>query len=180
MRARTIARLLFGCGMSLATGAVWAAGDGLLHPRIAQAGGIADIGVHPEADPGRTRRLLFDLDSEHGQGVHPGLDAVARVLNLLALSKVSDDHIDVVVLLRGGATPLALQPAAFARETGHAHADAALVNALLDAGVRIEVCGQALHRNGYAVEDVDPRITVVLAAVLRREALLADGFVLAR
>ncbi|MCD9047321.1 hypothetical protein [Luteimonas sp. MHLX1A] len=119
MRTRTIARLLCGFGMALATGAVWAAGDGLLHPRIAQAGGIADIGLHPEADPGRTRRLLFDLDSGRGQGVHPGLDAVARVLNLLALSKVTDDRVDVLVLLRGGATALALQPAAFARETGH-------------------------------------------------------------
>lgn len=119
MRTRTIARLLCGFGMALATGAVWAAGDGLLHPRIAQAGGIADIGAHPEADPGRTRRLLFGLDSGRGQGVHSGLDAVARVLNLLALSKVTDDRVDVVVLLRGGATALALQPAAFARETGH-------------------------------------------------------------
>ena len=154
--------------------------DGLLYPRIARFGGVADIGAHPAAEPERMRRLLFDLDMGGGDGLHPGLEAVARLLNLYALAGIPNERVEVVVLLRGKATSLALRADAFAARSGQPHRNTGLRDALLDAGVHFEVCGQALHRNGYTAGEVDPRIAVALGAVLRRETLLAQGYVLAR
>ncbi|OHE84202.1 MAG: hypothetical protein A2190_05065 [Lysobacterales bacterium RIFOXYA1_FULL_69_10] len=179
MRAALLASVALAVALLLAPPA-WAQPDGTLQfPRIAGAGGVIDRGTRPAPEPGRTRRVLFDLDSAAGPGIDPGLESVARLLNLYALAGVPDGRVEVVVLLRGGATALALQAGAHERRFGAANPNATLVDALLSAGVRIEVCGQASHRKGFAAGELDPRIPTVLAALVRREALLAEGYVLA-
>ena len=147
--------------------------------RISLAGHVADIGAHPAKDDHRIRRLLFDLsdDAALPNGIHAGLDKVARALNLYALAGIPDRQVEVVVLLHGKATSLALRPEAFTLRTGHANANAHLLEALLDTGVRIEVCGQAIHRHGYGLDEVNRRIPVQLSALQRRESLLSSGFV---
>ncbi|MCG8277466.1 DsrE family protein [Stenotrophomonas sp. NLF4-10] len=76
---------------------------------------------------------------------------------------------EIVVLLRDQAAKLALREKAFAVRLGRPHADAALIATLINAGVRIEVCAQSLHRQDYPRDDVDPRIPIQLSALLRRE-----------
>ncbi|KAF1711492.1 hypothetical protein CSC70_06225 [Pseudoxanthomonas kalamensis DSM 18571] len=158
------------------------AADVLQHPRIAIAGGVADIGEHPDAQDPRARKLLFDLTdpATNAAGLNRGLDTVARALNLFALTGVPNDRVQTVVLLHGGAASLALRPEAFEARENAPHANAALIDALMEAGVRFEICGQSVNARGFARDELDPRVTVFLSAMTRRETLLHEGYLLIR
>lgn len=154
-------------------------------PSFAQAvSGFGDFKPLPEAgeqpDPSRVYRVIFDV-SQGGPDDKPlkGLDRVARLANMLAAGGVDADHRQIVVVVHGAATPAVLSDAAWAaRGKGDANPNSALIRALIAAGVQFRLCGQAMAGNGIAQADLEPGVTVDLAALMTVIHLQQAGYAL--
>lgn len=142
-------------------------------PSFAQAvSGFGGFKPLPEAgeqpDPSRVYRVIFDV-SQDGPDDKPlkGLDRVARLANMLAAGGVDADHRQIVVVLHGAATLAVLSDAAWAaRGKGDANPNSALLRALLAAGVQVRLCGQAMAGNSVTDAELEPGVTVDLAALM--------------
>ncbi|OYX81600.1 MAG: hypothetical protein B7Y85_01125 [Brevundimonas sp. 32-68-21] len=94
-------------------------------------------------------------------------DRVARLTNMLAAGGVDADHRQIVVVLHGAATTAVLSDAAWAaRGKGDANLNSALIRALLAAGVQVRLCGQAMAGHGVTEAELEPGVTVDLAALM--------------
>lgn len=142
-------------------------------PSLAQAvsgfGGFRPLpGAGEQPDPALTYRVIFDL-SQGGPDDRPlkGLDRVARLANMLAAGGVDADHRRIVVVLHGAATPAVLSDAAWeARGKGGVNPNSALIRALIAAGVEVRLCGQAMVGHAIEESEVEPDVTVDLAALM--------------
>ncbi|WP_353226216.1 hypothetical protein [Salinisphaera hydrothermalis] len=76
---------------------------------------------------------------------NPGLDRVARAVNLFASVGVPSDKRDFVAVIHGPATPSVLTDEQYEKRFGQNNPNTRLIAALHDADVTSHVCGQA-HR----------------------------------
>lgn len=150
----------------------WAAGStgdpDWQHPKIENFGRIQPL---PEAvnQPARneTHKAVFSVTrkaKDRGQP-NPGLDHVARAVNLFASAGVARDKRDFVAVIHGPATPSVLSDAAYKKEFGQKNPNTPLIKALTDADVSVHVCGQALAEHGFDQARVNPDIDVALSAL---------------
>lgn len=167
--------LLFMPAMAMASETQWQ------HPLINNYGKVA---AFPQAtaqpDPEHQHRLVMDVTkgAETPRDLSPGLDKVARLTNLYALAGVPPSHVDIIAVVHGKATPAILNDQRYQSEFGMANPNTPLLKALADAGVKVEVCGQALAHHGYATKDVNKQIDVALAALLALAKHQREGYVL--
>src|SRR3546814_11977794 len=93
------------------------------------------------------QRAVFSLTvaPASAAATDPGLERVARAVNLLTASGVPKKQLDFVVLLSEGATDSALTDPAYRARHGVANPNLGLIAQLSAAGVQMFVCGQALH-----------------------------------
>ena len=127
----------------------------------------------PEAaeQPRQTQNVqaVFDVTkpADSPDKVLPGLDHVARYLNLYATAGVSPTNMHLVVVLHGKATPAALNDNAYNKATGATggNPNLGLIKQLKTAGVTLYVCGQALNDYKFEPTQVTPEITEALSAL---------------
>lgn len=151
----------------------------LQFPRIATAGGVYALpaGVDmPSANVVHRLLIAAHDDQTVVGGINGHLDLAARALNLYALAKVPPKHVEVAVVVYGEATRLVLSDASYRRQFGKPNPDAKLLAELHRAGVKIYVCGQALSRQGYVVDDVREDVQVSLSAITKTAELQASGY----
>ena len=114
-------------------------------------------------------RAIFDITkaAKTPDKVLPGLDHVARYLNLYATAGVSPNNMHLVVVLHGKATPAALNDTAYNQATGNStgNPNLDLLRQLKGAGVTLYVCGQALNDYKFEPAQVTPEITEALSAL---------------
>lgn len=110
--------------------------------------------------------------------VAPALDKAARYLNLLAAQGLRTRPGDVVVVVSGPATLAVLDDTAYRirAKTAGPNPNLPLIRALRDAGAVVSVCGQALHGQGIAVNEVASGVRVDLSAMTTLAHLQAQGF----
>jgi hypothetical protein len=76
--------------------------------------GYGKVHPMPEAEvqpsPDREYKILFDITKASGRPgqVNPGLEHIARLINLFALAKVPPEKLKIVAVLHGPATAVAL------------------------------------------------------------------------
>src|SRR3546814_17659651 len=92
------------------------------------------------------QRAVFSLTvaPASAAATDPGLERVARAVNLLTASGVPTKQLDFVVLLSEGATDSALADPAYRARHGVANPNLGRIAQLYAAGVQLFVCGQAL------------------------------------
>jgi|GEM_PF-786318 len=95
----------------------------------------------------------------------PGLVRLAVLLNLAGTQGLKPDSFDLVVILHGDATESALNDAAYRRSQGHDHPSGELIDQLVAAGVKINVCGQSLLRKHLDPREVRPGVTITASAI---------------
>lgn len=150
------------------------------HPAIAGYGRIVSIpgAVIP---PAAGHRVIFDVTaaSDDPGEVNPGLDHVARYVNLLAARGLRTKNAPVVVVVHGEATVAVVDDAAYHVRHQRQNPNLPLLAALGDQGVKLFVCGQAIAgRNldpkqiAAPVEVADNAMSVLAAFQLRRYALI--------
>lgn len=136
--------------------------------------------VRPRA--GTTYKALFDLT--HGKAaaskVNPGLDHIARTINIFAGAGVPLRHLKFAVIIHGPATPIVLSAAAYRAKFGHPNPNLALIAALRKAGVDLMVCGNALADMHFTPAQVNPDIHVALSALSTVIIMQNHGYALVR
>lgn len=169
-------------GLSSAAGAQQPAGF-WTKPAIKDFG---PVHVWPEAvarpNGTTTYKALFDVTqgSPAADKVNPGLDHVARTVNVFAAAGTPLSHLRFAVIIHGGATPIALDDKTFRAKFGHPNPDLAVIAALKQAGVDVMVCGNALGDMQYTPAEVNPEVKVALSALSTLIILQDEGYALIR
>jgi intracellular sulfur oxidation DsrE/DsrF family protein len=148
-----------------------------VHPRIKNYGGV--VALEKAAEPPRAgAKVVFDLAGEgKADEVHPGLERVARYLNLHAQAGHRAADLQVALVLHGQATQFALNEKAYAKQaSGASNPNLDLLRQLKTAGIELYVCGQSLARNGYRVEEVAPDLVVAVSAMTVNINKQLDGY----
>lgn len=91
-------------------------------------------------------KAVFDITAGSDAGsVNGGLNAVARAVNVFASAGVPTDHLHFVAVIHSHATPIVLDNAHYKDKFGVDNPNIKLMERLAAAGVKLEVCGQAIH-----------------------------------
>lgn len=125
----------------------------------------------PEAvdqpSPDKVHKALFNVTkpSKDKSKPNPGLDHVARAVNVFASAGVARDKRDFVVIIHGPATVSVLNDAQYEKHYGQTNPNTRLIKALKDAGVTVHVCGQALAEHDFEQTWVGANVDVALSAL---------------
>jgi intracellular sulfur oxidation DsrE/DsrF family protein len=122
--------------------------------------------------------VLFDITkaADSADKVNPGLDHVARLLNLFALARVSTDRLKIVVVVHGSATPLVLKDDAYQKLYQISNPNSELIGLLQSANVKFYICGQALAEKILTPASVNPKVTLALSALTALITYQSDGY----
>ncbi|MCA9260098.1 MAG: DsrE family protein [Planctomycetales bacterium] len=161
-------------GDAAATGA--AADSGA--PVIANYGKVVPL-PNAAQQPRPGSQIIVDMTSGGpDRELNPGLDRVARFLNLYAAAGKRPADVELVLVLHGAATDAALANDAYAaRRNGAENPNFECLHELHEAGVEIFVCGQSLHAEGSTPEDVLVFVDVAVSAVTTLVNFQEDGYV---
>lgn len=154
--------------------AVPAGAQDKVYPVIAGHGGIV---VVPHAanrpDPHLRYRVVVSVTSAGG------LEAVARLVNLLGQAGVRPRAGDIVPIVHGAATPSILSPSGYGtRHGGATNPDADLLAKLAAAGYPVHVCAQALAGGHIPTSDVAKEVVVDDSALTTIATLQLKGYAL--
>ncbi|HUX72701.1 MAG TPA: DsrE family protein [Steroidobacteraceae bacterium] len=128
--------------------------------------------------PGETYKVVFLIT--HGGAkptdIDPGLEHVARAVNLYVWAGVPLDHLKFVAIIAGPPTRIALDDAHYKQKFGVDNPNLALIAELRKAGVDVAVCGQAVAEANYKYRWVAQGVTLALSALTTVTALEHDGY----
>jgi intracellular sulfur oxidation DsrE/DsrF family protein len=110
--------------------------------------------------------------------VNPGLDHVARLLNLYALAGVPSDHLKIVLVVHGPATPIVMKNDAYRKLHQQDNPNSEIIHLLNGARVKLYICGQALAENKLEIASVNPEITLAVSALTVLIDYQLDGYAL--
>ena len=125
-----------------------------------------------------TYRVAFELSkgSSPATAVDPGLDSVARFLNMQARAGVPLGQLKLAVVVHGGATLDLLNNEAYRERTGANNPNLTLIADLSKAGVQIIVCGQSAASRGLTKEMFLEPVNVALSAMTAFAVLQERGY----
>jgi len=157
------------------------AGPDAFHPgtAIPDYGRIADVDNEYPIAEGAEFHVAFDLAEAGEPGeVNRGLESLARFINMHVAAGVPAEDIHLAVVIHGGATHDVTNDAHYEPLKEMPNANAALVAALNEHGVRIYVCGQSAAYNNVSNEDLLPGVTMALSAMTAHAQLQQEGYTL--
>ena len=113
-------------------------------------------------------KVLFDITgaAKSVDKVNPGLDHVARFINLMAFGGMMSREMELAVVVHGPATPIVLRNEIFKARFKKANPNEEIIKDLNAAGVKLYVCGQALAEKRFKEEWVNEQISVALSALV--------------
>ena len=167
--------------LALASTGVIAADNFWLTPTINGAGKIHPL---PQAayqpDAKATYKVVFGLTkgSDKPDQPNPGLERVARTVNLYVNAGVPLKHLHFVAVVSGEATAIALNVEQYQKTLGVANPNLAIIAQLRTAGVDVAVCGQAVAEHKYDYSWIDSHMTVALSALTTVTELQQKGYAL--
>jgi len=173
-------RLSLGFLLTVA-GAASAAEREWQYPMIREYGKVLplpDSALQPDRE--REARIVVNVTRPMGAAEegNPGLDRVARLVNLFALSKVPREKMKIVAVMHGGATAASLENSRYRERYQRDNPNIKLIEALKRSGVIVYVCGQALAHNGFAQSWVNQDVTVALSAMMVLAHYQSESYVL--
>lgn len=135
------------------------------YPVIKDYGGVADL--ENAILPDKGGKILIDLTTSEPikSGVSKSIDRIARLINLYGLAGIDHNEVEIAVIIHGAATKSVLTNIAYQKKYDRDNPDLPVIKALKEYGVKPMVCGQALIRRGYEVEDLNPEIELALSAI---------------
>ncbi len=142
-----------------------AKGQDYVFPVVKGYGGVADL--ENAILPKEGGKIIIDLTSAEAtkSGVSKSMDRIARLINLYGLAGIDQKELEIVVIIHGAATKAVLTDKAYEEKYDAKNPDLAVISALKDHGVKFMVCGQALVRRGFGVENLNPDIELALSAI---------------
>lgn len=146
-------------------------GAGKIHP-------LPQAAYQPDAKG--TYKVVFALTkgSEKPDQPNPGLERVARTVNLYANAGVPLNHLHFVAVASGAATAIALNDDQFRKQFGTDNPNLPIIAQLKKAGVDVAVCGQAVAEHQYDYAWLNPQVTLALSALTTVTELQQKGYAL--
>jgi len=133
-------------------------GFGPVHP-------LPDAAMQPSKD--KVYKAMFDVTKPITDPSKPnsGLDHVARAVNVFASAGVPLSHLHFVAVLHGPSTAAVLDNDHYRAKYNVDNPNIKLISELKKAGVKVEVCGQALADNDFQHAWVNKEVTITLSAL---------------
>jgi intracellular sulfur oxidation DsrE/DsrF family protein len=124
-------------------------------------------------------KVVFDVSERaKDDAVNQKLNTVARFINMHARAGVPLENMDVAVVVHGKASfDLTHNKAHNARFKTNNPSNG-LLNALLNSGVEVYICGQSAAFSDIAASDLNPRVQMSLSAMTANALLQQRGFTL--
>jgi intracellular sulfur oxidation DsrE/DsrF family protein len=150
-----------------------------IYPAIKNGGVIYNV---PEAESVGEWKQPYKIVTEIMNGVdkrdslNPGLERMARLVNLYRHAGVPSQNIDLVIMIHFTATPIILTDDAYRKRYGVPNPNTALINEMAANGVKFYVCGQSLYRRKFVNDPRNPSIKVVLSAMYGITTLQMQGY----
>jgi intracellular sulfur oxidation DsrE/DsrF family protein len=133
-----------------------------------------------QPDRNATYKVVFALTkaADKPDQINPGIERVARTVNLYASAGVPLDHLKFVAVAYGPATGLVLDDEHYKAQFGTANPNLAVISQLRKAGVDVAVCGQAMAEHHYPDEWASKDVTLSLSALTTITVLEQQGYAL--
>ena len=184
MKFRTAAFSIFVLALTASGAALAAQPAGFWHYPAIAGYGPEHVwpGVVARPSARASYKALFDLTQGKAASttVNPGLDHIARTINIFAAAGVPLKHLKFAVIIHGPATQIVLDAAAYQAKFGHPNPNLAVIAALRKAGVDLMVCGNALGDMQLTPAEVNPDIHVALSALSTVILFQNRGYALVR
>lgn len=121
-------------------------------------------------EPGNRQRfkVVFDVARTADEGESPHIGKVARFINMHGDGGIDPRPLDIVLVIHGSAT------ADLVDEDQNAQRD--MVEALLEQGVRIVLCGQSMVALGVPQDSLIDGVEVALSAMTAHASLMGKGY----
>jgi intracellular sulfur oxidation DsrE/DsrF family protein len=140
--------------------------------------------VHPlpkaaiQPDKAIHYKVLFDIKTpaKETDKVSPGLNHVARFINVMASAGLMPDKMSMVAVIHGNAAPIALKNEIFKEKFKVDNPNIKLISDLKKAGVKVYVCGQSLADFSYKPEWLNPDIILTLSALVDVPTFELQGY----
>jgi intracellular sulfur oxidation DsrE/DsrF family protein len=132
---------------------------------------------------GKTYKLVFDFSvgsgSIYSQGqVNPGLEEICRILNLHSAAGVADKNLDIYIITHGPGIWTLLDETVYKEKYGKENANAPLIRALREKGVKIVACGQTMQLRELKLSQMLSGVTIGYSAKTSVSTLQMQGYVL--
>lgn len=173
-------RIAAALGLAFASTLAFAGNDAFWQtPTIKGAGkmhALPDAAYQP--DRNATYKVVFSLTkaAEKPDQINPGIDHVARTVNLYVHAGVPLDHLKFVAIAYGAATPLALDDAQYKRLYHVANPNLPVIEQLRKDGIDVAVCGQAWAEHHFDYAWLDPHVTLALSGLTTITELEQKGY----
>lgn len=148
-------------------------------PVIRSAGGVFEVArVDFETPVDMVYRVAFEVSEAAGSPteLNPGLNTVARFLNMHAQAGVPLRQLQVAVVVHGTAGKDLLGDDAYRSRFGLENPNAVLVRELAAAGVRLVLCGQTAASRGLPTDGLLEPVEVALSAMTALAVLQEEGY----
>ncbi len=148
------------------------------NPIIKNYGTIYEIEGAVNPDSEIEYRIVVDLKTlqRDKESINPGLNNVARMLNLHGLGGVKAKNLNVAVAIHGGATDVILNNEAYQKKYELDNPNLQLIDELKEAGVELYVCGQSLLARNYEHEEVNTQIKIGLSMLTVVTTYMHKGY----
>ena len=146
---------------------------------IPEFGHVASIDSEMPIPDSAVFRIRYDVREQAEAGaVSRRFETPARFLNMHGENGVPLENMELAIVVHGGAVKDLTLPKRYKELTGAENANAPLIAALVDKGVKIYVCGQSAAYYDVANEDLMPGVTMALSAMTAHALLDAEDYVL--
>ncbi|MFP8488891.1 DsrE family protein [Gracilimonas sp. Q87] len=148
-------------------------------PIIENYGGIYVIPNSVDPEPDREYKIVVDLKTlqRDKSSINPGLNNVARMINLHALGGVKHENLKVSVAIHGGATDVTLTNKAYQKRYEMDNPNIPLIKELKEAGVALYVCGQSLIAREYEYGEIHEQVRLGLSMLTVFTTHVQNGYV---
>jgi intracellular sulfur oxidation DsrE/DsrF family protein len=147
-------------------------------PAITNFGAVAKVDSDLPLTPGMDYKVDFDIGKGAPETVNSELDSVARLINMLTASGVPMSKIHLAVVVWNAAMMDVTKQARYEQAYGGAtNPNIALVQALIDKGVQIYVCGQSAVKYDVSKSDLLPGVKMALSGMTTHAMLHKQGYV---
>jgi intracellular sulfur oxidation DsrE/DsrF family protein len=113
-------------------------------------------------------KVVFEITrvAQSVDKVNPGLDRVARFLNVMGASGIMPKEIELAAVVHGPAAPIVLKNKIFKDRFKTDNPNEKIIRDLKEAGVKLYVCGQSLADHGFEHKWVNEQIAITLSALV--------------
>ena len=142
-------------------------------------GAVADIDADYEIPEGMTFKVSYDIREGGEAGArNRRLETAARFLNMHARAGVAERDMSLALVIHGKAVHDVAKDAHYGAAVGGHNANAPMLAALMEKGVRVIVCGQSAAYYDVSNEDLLPGVEMALSAMTAHAVLQQEGYTL--